>query len=269
MTIETRRSFVVTALTAIVLAVIGGSVGAQQPGREYQAPRAPGGKPSLEGIWQVRNTANDDLQDHAGSLGIAAGLGVIVDPADGSIPYRPEALAKREQNRARRETDDPVAKCYIAGVPRTMYLPHPLQIFQTPEEVVILSEFVHTTRWVPVVPLARIDGYESWIGDSRGRWEGDTLVIETVGFNDSTWFDHSGDYHSDRLKVTERLRRISDDALSYEAVIDDSQVFTRPWTIRMPLYLHKDRDRLLENECHLYAEDAHESIVGTHPEVKP
>ena len=269
MTIETRRSFVVTALTAIVLAVIGGSVGAQQPGREYQAPRAPGGKPSLEGIWQVRNTANDDLQDHAGSLGIAAGLGVIVDPADGGLPYRPEALAKREQNRARRDTDDPVAKCYIAGVPRTMYLPHPLQVFQTPEEVVILSEFVHTTRWVPVVPLARIDGYESWIGDSRGRWEGDTLVIETVGFNDSTWFDHSGDYHSDRLKVTERLRRISDDTLSYEAVIDDSQVFTRPWTIRMPLYLHKDRDRLLENECHLYAEDAHESIVGTHPEVKP
>jgi len=268
-TTDRPKRLIAAALVAAALALLVHPASAQAQKRDYQPPRAPGGKPSLEGIWQVRNTANDDLQDHAGSFRIAAGLGVVVDPADGSIPYRADALAKREKNRASRETDDPVAKCYIAGVPRTMYLPHPLQIFQTPEEVVILSEYAHTTRWIPVVPLARYDGYESWIGDSRGAWQGDTLVIETVGFNDATWFDHSGNYHSDKLKVTERLRRVADDTLHYEAVIDDNQVFTRPWTIAMQLQLHKDRDRLLENECHLYAEDAGRSIVGAHPEVKP
>jgi hypothetical protein len=230
------------------------------------SPRATSA-PDLQGIWQVRNTANSDLQPHGGSFGIPAGVGVVVDPTDGRIPYRAEALARRERNYAHRDTEDPVGKCYIAGVPRTMYLPYPLQIFQTPEEVVILSEFVHTTRWVPVVPLARYDGYESWIGDSRGRWDGDTLVVETIGFNDATWFDHAGDFHSSELKVTERVARTAEDTLTYEATIEDPQVFTQPWTIRMPLYRDKDRDRLLENECHLYAEDAGHPIIGTDPEV--
>ena len=254
----------VIAFAAFVLA----SLVAAQPrdAARYDPPRLADGRPDLQGIWQVRNSANSNLQDHAGDFGIQAGLGVVVDPADGRIPYRPEALAQRGQNFAARETADPVTKCYLAGVPRTMYLPHPLEIFQTLEEVVILSEYVHTWRWVPLTPLARYDGYESWMGDPRGRWDGDTLVVETVGFIPDTWLDHSGNYHSDALRVVERLTRTAADAITYEATIEDPKVFTRPWTIRMPLYRHQDRDRLLENECYLYAEDAGKPIVGQHPE---
>jgi hypothetical protein len=129
-----------------------------------------------------------------------------------------------------------------------MYLPYPLQILQTETEIAILSEYVHTWRWIPLTPLARYPGYESWMGDPRGRWDGDTLVIETVGHNDQTWFDHAGNFHSDALTVTERLTRTAADVITYEATMTDPKVFTRPWTICMPLYLHRDMDRILENE---------------------
>jgi hypothetical protein len=234
----------------------------------YEPPRAAGGHPDLQGVWQVRNTAHWDLQDHGGALGIPAGYGVVVEPADGTIPYRPEALATKKMNLANRESADPMSKCYLAGVPRTMYLPYPMQIFQTADEVIFLSEYVHTWRWVPVKPLDRYPGYESWMGDPRGRWDGDTLVVETSGFNDQTWLDHSGNFHSEALKVTERIRRTGADVITYEATIDDPTVFTRPWTVRMPLYRHPERTQVLEYECYLYAEDAGRPIVGAHPEIK-
>ena len=224
------------------------------------------GHPNLQGVWRVQNTAHFDLQDHAGAYGIPAGFGVVVDPPDGSIPYQDWARAKKAENFKQRETEDPYSKCYLAGVPRTMYLPHALQILQTDEEVAILSEYVHTTRWIPLTALDRYPGYESWMGDSRGRWDGDTLVVETVGFNGRTWFDHSGNFHSEALKVTERLTRTAPDVITYEARIEDPKVFTRPWTIRMPLQRTTDRSRLLEHECYLYAEDVGLRVVGSHPE---
>src|SRR5262249_50150648 len=142
---------------------------AQQP---YTTPKTPDGQPDLQGIWQVRNSAAWDLQDHTSSYRIPAGLSGV---EGGEIPYRPEALEKKKQNAAKRLTDDPVEKCYIAGVPRTMYLPYPFQILQTPNAVVILSEYVHTWRWVPLTDIPRYDGYEAWNGDSRGHWEGNSL----------------------------------------------------------------------------------------------
>jgi hypothetical protein len=148
-----------------------------------------------------------------------------------------------------------------------MYLPYPFQILQTDEEVMILSEYVHTTRWIPLTELARYEGYESWMGDPRGRWEGETLVVESIGFNDQTWLDHSGNYHSDALKTIERFTRTAPDVITYEVTIEDPKVFTRPWTMRMPFYLHRDMDRLLENECHIYAEEVGRPIRGTHPEL--
>jgi hypothetical protein len=221
----------------------------------YTPPRTPSGDPDLQGIWQVRNTANWDIQHHAGSYKTPAGLGVVVDPADGSIPYQPWALEKKKQNLANRATEDPVEKCYLAGVPRTMYLPYPLQILQTPEEVMILSEYVHTVRWIPLKKLDRYPGYESWMGDPRGHWDGNTLVVESIGFNDQTWFDYAGNFHSDALKTTERFTRTAADTITYEVTIEDSKVFTRTWTIRMPLYLHKDMSQILEYECHIYAQE--------------
>jgi hypothetical protein len=234
----------------------------------YVAPRTPFGQPDLQGVWQARNTANWNLEHSPGGWNMPAGFGVVVDPADGNIPYRPEALERRRQNFASREQADPLQKCYLAGVPRTMYLPHPMQIFQTAEEFVILSEYVHTWRWIPLVPLDRYPGYESWMGDPRGRWEGGTLVVETTGFNGETWLDHAGNFHSAELKVVERFARTAPDVITYEATIDDPKVFTRSWTIRMPLERRTDRSQILEYECYLYAEDAGRPVIGSHPEVK-
>jgi hypothetical protein len=232
----------------------------------YEPPRLADGRPDLQGIWQVLNTANANLEDHAGRLGMPAGRSVVVDPADGRIPYLPAALARRQQNFERRDADDPMSSCYLAGVPRTMYLPFPIQILQTPAEVVLLSEYVHTWRWVPLMPLPRYPGYESWMGDPRGHWDGDTLVIETIGFNGETWLDGAGNYHSDALEVTERISRSGRDTLSYEATLEDPNVFSAPWTIRMELYRRRDMDRLLEYECYLYLEDAGIPAIGRHPE---
>jgi len=232
----------------------------QQP---YAAPRTPDGHPDLQGVWQVRNTANWDIQAHSGSYKVPAGLGVV----EGSdIPYQSGALEKRKENFRNRLTHDPVERCYMAGVPRTTYLPSPFQILQTPEAVIILSEYVHTWRWIPTTSVARYEGYESWMGDSRGRWEGNTLVVETTGFNDQTWFDHSGNFHSDALKVLERFTRTAADTINYEATIEDPKVFTRPWKMRMPVYIRSDLPRVLEAECYLDAEDAGKPIRGAHPE---
>jgi hypothetical protein len=104
------------------------------------------------------------------------------------------------------------------------------------------------------------------MGDPRGRWDGNTLVVESIGFNGQTWFDHAGNFHSDALKLTERLTRIASDAIDYEVTIDDPKVFTRPWKMRMPLYLNKDMPRVLEDECYLDAEEAGKPIRGAHPE---
>ncbi len=220
----------------------------------YAAPRTPDGHTDLQGIWQVRNTANWDLLDHTGGYKIPAGLGVV---EGGEIPYKPDALAQKKKNFENRLAADPVEKCYLAGFPRTIYLPYPFQILQTPDAVIILSEYVHTWRWIPTVPYARYEGYDSWLGDARGHWEGDTLVVESVGFNDQTWFDHVGDFHTDALKLTERFTRTASDTI---------KVFTRPWKIKMPLYQLKGMSRVLEDECYLNAEDAGKPIRGSHPE---
>lgn len=225
--------------------------------QNYTSPHTADGQPDLQGIWQVRNTANWDLLDHTGGYKMPAGLGVV---DGGEIPYRPEALARKKQNFENRLTDDPVEKCYLAGFPRTLYLPYPFQILQTPDAVIITSEYVHTWRWIPTVPYARYDGIESWLGDARGHWEGDTLVVETIGFNDQTWFDHAGDFHSDALKLTERFTRTAADTITYEVTVEDPKVFTRPWKMKMPIFLQKGMTRVLENECYLNAEDAGKPI---------
>jgi hypothetical protein len=231
----------------------------------YRMPRTADGHPDLQGIWQVRNTAHWDLQPQGGAYRMPAGLGVVVDPPDGTIPYQDWALEQKARNFENRLTGDPYEKCYLAGVPRTMYLPHPFQILQTAEEVAIFSEYVHTWRWIPLTDLDRYPGYESWMGDPRGRWEDDTLVVETVGFNGQTWLDHSGNFHGTGLTVIERFTRTADDVIIYEATLTDPAVFTRPWTIRMPIYRHRDRDQILEYECYLYAEEAGRPIRGQHP----
>ena len=221
----------------------------------YRAPRTPDGKPDLQGFWQALNTASYNIEPHSPSLGIPAGLGIVVDPPDGRIPYKPEAAAKQQVNFKKRAAADPLNKCFSPGVPRMMYLPFPFQIIQTPKFIAITSEYAHTVRNISLEGkhIADLDFY---MGDSRGHWEGETLVVDVTSNNDETWFDAAGNFHSDALHVVERYTRTEPDVISYEATIEDPKVFTKAWKIAMPLYRHREKNfRLLEYECQAYAEE--------------
>lgn len=225
------------------------------PAQEYRAPRNAHGQPDLEGIWQAVNTAVWDIQDHSASNGVPAGYGVVVGS---ELPYRPAALLQRQQNYENRLRDDPEANCRMVGVPRITYMPHPFQILQTPDQIVMIYEWVHSIRNVHMTGEHPEGPIQWWMGDSRGHWEGDTLVVDSVHFTDQTWFDRSGNFHSESLHVVERYTRTGPDHMLYEATIEDPEVFTRPWQMRMPLYRRVDDSmRLLEYECYALADEAH------------
>ncbi len=185
---------------------------------------------------------------HSGRLGVPAGPGVV---EGGAIPYQPAALAKKKDNFEKRETLDPESQCWLPGVPRITYMPGPFQIVQQAERVTILYEYRSAIRYVYMNgnphPKGPIDW---WMGDSRGRWEGNTLVVDVVHFNEDTWFDRAGNFHSDALHVVERYTPTSPFHMLYEATIEDPKVFTRPWKISMPLYRRQEKDiELLDYAC--------------------
>jgi hypothetical protein len=222
-------------------------VAAAPPAAKYDSKR------DLQGVWEAHSTAAFGLEAHSAAEGIRAGDTVIVDPPDGKIPYKPEALATRAENFRKRATADPVNKCYLPGVPRITYMPFPFQIFQTPEFVAITYEYVHASRTVHLTNPKHLDDISFWMGDSRGHWEGDTLVVDVADNEPTTWLDLSGDFHSDALHIVERYTRTSPDTMLYEATIEDPNVYTRPWKISIPLYRHTEKNaQLYEYECHVY-----------------
>jgi hypothetical protein len=228
-----------------VLAVALTGLHAQTPG--YQGPRTPDGKPDLNGIWQVLDTADWDLLPHSAQEGVPAGQGVVEGD---EIPYQPWALEKKNQNHAQRQTADPVGKCFLPGVPRVMYIPMPFEITQTPTYMAMSFAFAHAMRIIHTNGTPHVEALDFWMGDSRGRWEGDTLVIDTIDFNDRTWFSRAGDFHSDALHVVERLTPTDPTHIAYEATIEDTKVFTRPWKMRMILYRRMERNlQLLDYDC--------------------
>jgi hypothetical protein len=219
---------------------------ADQP---VSTPRTQDGRPNLNGIWQVLSTAAWDIQDHHAQLGVRAGQGVV----DGNdIPYQPWAQAKRQENFKNRLMADLVeARGFLPGVPRVMYMPFPLQIVQTPRYITILSEYSRALRIIYTDGSKHPEGpIEFWMGDSRGYWEGDTLVVDAVHFNDQTWFDKAGNFHSEALHLVERFTLVGPDHFNYEVIVEDPKVFTRPWTMRMPFYRRKEPNvRILEYEA--------------------
>ena len=219
--------------------------------KPYTPPRTRDGHPDLQGVWQVLNTAAWDLEDHSATLGVPAGHGVV---EGGAIPYQPSALAKKRENFEKRATLDPEGKCYLPGIPRITYMPYPFQIVQQADKVSILYEYLHTIRYVYMNGNPHPKGpIEWWMGDSRGRWDGNTLVVDVIHFNDLTWFDRAGNFHSSALHVVERYTPTGPDHMLYEATIEDPNVFTRPWKISMPLYRRQERSvELLEYQCHAY-----------------
>ena len=227
------------------------AVGGAQASQSAGIPRTRDGRPDLSGIWQALNTANDNLLSHSASTGVPAGLGVVEGDA---IPYRPEALARKQENVANRATRDTESKCYLPGVPRITYMPFPFQIIQMPDVTTILYEYVHAIRYIHTNGSPHPAGQiEWWMGDSRGRWEGDTLVVDVVHFNADTWFDRTGNFHSEALHVVERYSLVDADHINYDVTIDDPKVFTRPWTMRMVLYRHKEPNfQLLDYDCYAF-----------------
>jgi hypothetical protein len=231
--------------------------------QQLERPETFLGKPNLNGIWQVLNTANWNLEAHSAELpadswrlgakgAIPAGPSML--RGGGRIPYLPEALAKQQANCAAGTAADPEAKCYMLGVPRVTYHELPFQIFQADGDLQMVYPFATTTRIINMTDHAP-PPVDTWMGKSDGVWEGDTLVITTTGFNGETWLDRAGNQASARLKVTERFRVLGPNHLWYEATLEDPQSFSEPWTIEMPLYrLVDDGAQLHEHKCVPFAE---------------
>jgi len=256
-----RRATLVAAIAAGAAAIAG--LAMLEASAADQNPAKIGGKPNMNGIWQAVGSAYWNLEDHSASglsnfwqLGaiaaIPAGQSVV---QGGTIPYKPEALAQREENRAGWPKTDPEAKCYMPGIPRATYMPYPFQIVQGDGDILFVYEFASANR---VVHMAKHEEspVDSWMGWSNGHWEGDTLVIEVSGFNDGSWFDRAGNYHSTSLKVTERYTLKDKDHIQYEATIEDPETYSKPWKISLPLYrLVEPNAQLLEFKCVEFSEE--------------
>jgi len=236
------------SLAVGLLVLINGSImeiPAQQP-KHYAAGRTPDGDPDLRGIWEIHETVNWNVEGHVASKGVSASKTVVVDPPDGKIPYQPSALAKRASMNL---ADDPQNKCFLDGVPRITYSPGPFQIFQTDGQVIIIYQNQHAYRFIPTA-MKQTDSADFWLGSSMGKWDGDTLTVDSISFNDQTWFDKAGNFHSDNLHVVERYTLIGANSLQYEARIEDPKVFTKAWKIRMLAKRHTEPGfRIIEDEC--------------------
>jgi hypothetical protein len=253
---------------AATLLLVGGLVSsfvtrAQGQAKPDAIARMFDGKPNLNGIWQVMNGANWNIEDHPaqegypqlGAIGaIPPGIGVV---EGGPIPYKPEAAKKRLENFKNRRTEDPEAKCYMPGVPRATYMPYPFQIIQGTGKIQVVYGFAEANRTIHMDKAkpepAPID---SWMGRSHGRWDGDTLVVEAAGFNGQAWLDRAGNFASDTLKVTERYTPQGPNIINYEATLEDPTVFTRAWKMSMPLVRRPEKNaQVLEFKCVEFAEE--------------
>lgn len=241
------------AVTVIVVFLVGPipvSNQASAPSAEGTIPRTADGKPDFSGIWQTINSAAWNIEPHHADKDTPAGLGVV---EGNRIPYKESALPKRKENYINRRTADPEAKCFLPGVPRIMYMPLPFQIVQDAKQITMLFEYVHAVRNVYMNTPHPEGPIEWWIGDSRGHWEGDTLVVDVVHFNDQTWLDRSGNFHTELLHLVERYSFVDRDHINYEVTLEDPNVYLRPWKMSMTLYRRKDPNmQLLDYECYTF-----------------
>lgn len=278
-----RGSTVVTAIVAVALGA-GAATWATRTTDQATRPAGPrttDGKPDFGGVWQTVNEAQWDLQAHAArpavvtqrgvydydyarvpaapvlALGAAGGvpgsLGVV--QGDGQIPYTPAALAVKQQNGENWIDRDPELKCYLPGIPRAIYMPYPFTVVQGTDKIHMTFAFSNAAR---VIHMNSVEGPpdDTYMGHSVGRWEGDTLVVDVRNFNGKNWFDRAGNHHSDALHLVERFTPLGPDAIRYDVTIEDPKVFTRPWTISMPLYRRLEPNAtVLDYNCIDFAEE--------------
>jgi hypothetical protein len=278
------RDAVLVIITAVIVGA--GSMAVMptiaMPDSQGAEPRRTAdGKPDFSGIWQTNSTANWDLLAHEarpmvaqqgvypdvpilaapvvalGTIGwVPPGLGVVEGD---EIPYQPWAAKRKQDNAANWLDRDPELKCFMPGVPRAMYLPYPFEIFHGTNKIMMVFEFANAQRTISLDAVEPYPG-DAFMGYSVGRWEGDTLVVNVSNFTPYTWFSRAGDFHSDALRVVERYTPIGRDAIRYEATIEDTKVFTRPWKISVPLYRRLEPDaQILDFRC---IEQVEETLYG-------
>ncbi|BBC73902.1 conserved hypothetical protein [Altererythrobacter sp. B11] len=269
-----RLSILAVTAAAFAMSGVATPVMAQDSAK---APAKIEGHPNINGIWQSMGEANWNLEPHSaapnpvaerqlGTIGaIPPGLGVVVG---GKIPYKPEALERLKENRENLITHDPEAACYLPGIPRATYMPYPFQIIQGGnDDILMVYEYANANRVVHMGPVG-IPPIDTWMGTSYGQWEGDTLVVTTLALGPGdvklpggelkpgvTWLDRSGNYLTNTASVVERFTPRGPDHMDYEATIDDPSIYTKPWTIKMPLYRRVEQDaQLLEFRCVPFSE---------------
>src|SRR5438128_5203692 len=289
-----RGSTIAVAIAAaVVSAVITMSV-TRTAGQASRPARTTDGKPNFSGVWQALNEAHWDLQAHealpaavtqpgvypyayarvaaapflalGAAGGVPASLGVV--EGDGQIPYKPDAAALKKENADHWIDRDPELKCYLPGIPRAMYMPYPFQMIQSTNKIHTAYAFTNAAR---TIHLDKVEGPpdDTYMGHSVGHWDGDTLVGEVTNFNDKTWFDRAGNFHSDALHLVERFTPMSPDIIRYEVTIEDPKVFTRPWRIAMPLYRRVEANmQLLEFRCNEFVEEFMYGNLRRQPLVK-
>jgi|SRR5579872_774323 len=262
MRIRLKVAVIAVAMVALAGISMSSVITASGQDTEFKLRRTADGKPDFNGIWEAMNTANWDILAHAAQAGPVVALGAAFSEPAGAgvvegneIPYQPWAAAKKKENGGNWVKLDPEVKCYMPGVPRATYMPYPFRIVQSTDTIVIAYEFASANRIVRMNSKEK-SPVESWMGWSVGHWESDTLVIDVTDFNDQTWFDRAGDFHSAELHVVERYTATGPNSLNYEATIDDPKVFTRPWKMSMPLYRHLERNaQVLEYKCVPFVEE--------------
>ena len=254
-----RLGFSIARCVRDPVVIAGGQPSGQSAGG--RTAKTADGRPNLNGIWQALNSANWDIEAHEARPGPSqfgalfatpGGLGVVVD---GPIPYQPWAAAKKQENFAKRWTDDPEAKCYLPGIPRATYMPFPFQIVQGTDKIMMIYEYAAAARSIHMdkVPEAPV---ESWMGHSVGRWDGQTLVVDVTKLTGQAWFDRAGNFQSETIKVVERYTPMSADVLNYEVTIEDPKVYTRAWKIQMPLHRRLEKNiQLMDFRCVPFSED--------------
>jgi hypothetical protein len=230
-----------------------------KPDLSAPAPRLPSGTPDFSGIWLTATKFPCTPGKEGGFFD--CGLELPISPLavnlganlPGGLPYQPWAEALVKQRTADQSKDDPHVRCLPDNPPRPYGLPHLTKALHTPRLLVLLNEVnaMYRQIFIDGRPLPE-DPTPSWNGYSTAAWEGDTLVVRTIGFRDGLWLDTSGSTMSDAAKMTERIRRPNFGTLEIEVTVDDPKTYTRPWTVSMPQSIVLDTELIdefcLENE---------------------
>jgi hypothetical protein len=218
--------------------------------KSYRPPQTAAGQPDLQGFWRGPAYGTENIEEHPKTDDDDGGKSLIIDPPDGKIPYQPWAKTQQVGNRSK--YIEPNVPCFPSGVPRSMYVPTQIEILQTQDHVLILFERAHTYRIIPTTSRSHVgSSIGMWMGDSRGRWDGNTLVVDVTSNNAKTWFDQAGNFHSAAAHMVERFTLIDPNTIHYQVTIDDPRVYTQPWTMAFPLRRNTEKGfRLLEEACH-------------------